>query len=212
MNQSNQSPADKKLQRRGRLTALGLMLVVALPMLVAYTIYHTGLAMPTTTINKGDFLHPPQPITQLSLQTLKGDAWQLPADDPRWRLLVPIASDCDQMCQDKLYLTRQVHVRLGKDAYRVERLVVLLDDVHTEALRDWLAEEHPGVTLLRNGQADWQKMLAPTNQAGSDILAGGHYYLMDPQSYLMMSYSPDHTGGELLEDIKRMLKLSYEDR
>ncbi len=203
---------DKAMQRRGRLIALGLMLVVALPMVAAYIIYHTGMGMPTGTINKGDFLHPPQPVARLQLQTPEGDTWQADAEDERWRLVVPVTAECDQACRDKLYVTRQVHVRLGKDAYRVQRLVVLVDSELTQGLQNWLEEEHPGVVVLHNSAADWRAMLAPTNLEDSDPLAGGHYYLMDPQGYLMMSYRPEHTGGELLDDVKRMLKLSYEDR
>lgn len=203
---------NKAQQRRGRIMAASIMLVVALPMVVAYIVYHTGMGMPTSTINKGDFLHPPQPVKRLALTTESGDEWRDEGELKHWRLLVPITADCDEACRQKLYVTRQVHVRLGKDAYRVERLVVLVDSQMNDTLHTFLEEEHPGVVVVHNAQADWQTLLADTNMVGTDPVADGHYYLMDQQGYLMMVYNPTHTGGELLKDIKRMLKLTYEDQ
>lgn len=205
------TPYNKAQQRRGRIIAASIMLVVALPMVAAYIIYHTGMGIPTSTINKGDFLHPPQAVAQLGLTTESGELWRDEGELKRWRLLVPITADCDEQCEQNLYTTRQVHVRLGKDAYRVERLLVLMDGQVDDALQTFLQEEHPGVVVVHSAREDWQALLAETNMAGTDPVADGHYYLMDQQGYLMMAYNPEHPGGELLDDIKRMLKLSYEE-
>ena len=43
----------------------------------------------------------------------------------KWTMIVRTKADCDQRCRDALYLSRQLHVRLNKDAYRVRRVYML---------------------------------------------------------------------------------------
>lgn len=202
---------DKRQQRRGRLMAAAIMLVIALPMLVAYVVYHTGIGMPARTVNNGELLVPPQPVAQLHLHAQDGAPWEIADERKRWRLLIPGYRQCDSQCQGNLYLTRQVHIRLGKEAYRVERFYVLLDDVLDEDTATLLTEEHPGLRVMRSSDARLQAMLANTQVASEDPVAAGQYYLMDQQGYLMMVYSPAHNGNQLLADIKRMLKVTYEE-
>ncbi|HEV8077211.1 MAG TPA: hypothetical protein VGP45_02380 [Marinobacter sp.] len=211
MNDATTQTYDNAQQRRGRIIAAAIMLIVALPMIVASVIYHTGIGMPTGTVNKGDLLSPPQSIDQLQLRDADGNPWQADTERKRWRMLIPATGQCDEQCQQNLYITRQVHVRLGKDAYRVERLFVLLDDTLDVEMQDFFREEHPGLVVLNTESARLNDLLAATDLAGINPVAEGRYFLVDQNGYLMMSYNPEHTGKELLADVKKMLKVSYEE-
>jgi cytochrome oxidase Cu insertion factor (SCO1/SenC/PrrC family) len=211
MSNQPETEYDKIQQRRGRLIAAALILVIALPMLVAYVVYQTGIGMPTGTVNNGDLLVPPQSFAQLGLQTPEGEPWDITEERKRWRLLIPGYRSCDSQCERNLYLTRQVHIRLAKDAYRIERFYVLLDESLDDATATLLEEEHPGLRVMRTGPAELQALLANTNITPEDQVAAGHYYLMDQQGYLMMAYTPAQNGNQLLADIKRMLKVTYDD-
>lgn len=200
---------EQQNKRRGQIQALLLMLVVALPMICAYTIYHTGWGMPVSTVNKGQLVEPPFNIELLSPQHLDDTEWTLAGESKRWRYLLPGAATCDQLCRDNLYLTRQVHIRLNEKARRVERLYLLLDDQLSPELTEFLATEHPKLKIVRADSTAFAEALASTNYKG-DAVSSGQYFLMDQEGYVMLSYSPKAEGADLLKDVKKMLKTSYE--
>lgn len=206
------SEQEKHRQRRGRIQGAIVMLVVLLPMLIAYLVFYTGVGMPTSTINKGDLVSPPQLITDLPLQAENGIAWDFNAQPKKWRLLIPGYRECNDQCRKNLYLTRQVHIRLAEKSVRVERLYLLLadQDPFAQVTRDFLTAEHPHMPVVRVAEQDFKAMLARTD-VPANALVDGRYYLMDQEGFIMMSYTPQHEGKELLDDIKRMLKYSYEE-
>lgn len=202
---------EKYLQRRGRIMAIGLILVVSLPMILAYVLYQTGFGVPEGSTNKGDLLSPAQAFSGWHPETQKGAAWNVEDDkQKRWRLIVPVDRECTGYCEQNLYLTRQVHIRLAKEAYRVERVVLLMDGALSSDRTEWLDQEHPGVQVLRPDTVAMMASLAETNLPG-DPLETGRYFVMDQDGFVMMGYTPEHTGGELLDDIKRLLRYSYEN-
>lgn len=204
------SPEDKAAQRRGRILGASVMLVVLLPMVIAYGVYFTGIGMPTGTINKGELLTPPVPISAWQLRTQSGDAWVLDEQPTKWRLLIPGAASCDQACQDNLYLTRQVHIRLGEKGLRVERFYLLTDESLSNSLSEHLEREHATAKVLHVDEEAMRASLASTNLPG-DPVEEGRYFLMDQEGFVMMSYDAEQSGNDLLKDIKRMLRYSYED-
>lgn len=195
--------------RRGRLTAAALMLTVALPMLLAYLFYTTGVGLPDTTINQGALLSPPQEFADWAPRQLNGSDWQRPVEPKYWRILVPITGDCSGQCRDNLYLTRQVHLRLAQKAYRVKRLLLVKGTLSANTA-EYLEAEHPGVELLR---VDVGAMAQSLTEAGrpDNAWEQGEYYLMDQDGFVMMAYNPGHTGEQLLKDVKRLLRYSYEN-
>lgn len=204
------SPNDRAQQRRGRIIGATVMLVVLLPMVIAYVLFFTGTGIPSNTVNKGDLLTPPLPIDQWQPRTLDGEPWKLEDQSTKWRLLIPGGDDCDAACQDNLYITRQVHIRLGEKALRVERLYLLEEEALNTTTARHFADEHPQLKLLRVDADAMRAALAETNLP-EDPSAQNRYFLMDQQGFVMMGYTPQHTGNELLKDIKRMLRYSYEE-
>jgi hypothetical protein len=200
---------EKQLQRRGRIMGAAIMAVIFFPMAVAYTIYHTGIGMPGSTINRGDLLDPPQAFQSLQPHQLDGSPWLLDEHKRKWRWLIPGGAECNTQCQQNLYLSRQVHIRLAEKSYRVERFYLLLDDTITENTLRFLHDEHPHVTVVKLNKDTLEAALAAAGQP--EALEQHRYFLMDQEGFVMMSYSPAHTGQQLLDDIKRLLKFSYED-
>lgn len=201
---------ERQLQRRGRIIAASLMAVVALPMVLAYVLYQTGVGIPDDRVNKGDLLDPPQRFSEWEPHTLDGEPWQPDPEHKRWRIIVPIASDCSGHCEENLYVTRQVHILLAEDAYRVQRLIMPMDGPLDEEMRTFLKEEHPGTAWVRPDRAAMMASLEQTNLPHAP-LETGRYYLMDQEGFVMMSYTPEHSGKELLKDLKRLLRYSYDN-
>lgn len=209
-NKTEMAAEDKAAQRRGRILGACIMLVVLLPMVIAYGVYFTGIGMPTGTINKGDLLTPPVPISDWQLTTLEAEPWIIDQQPSKWRLLIPGAASCDQACKDNLYLTRQVHIRLGEKGLRVERFYLLTDENLSQSLSEYLDQEHSTVKVLQVDEQAMRASLADTNLAGNPI-EEGRYFLMDQEGFVMMGYDAEQSGNDLLKDIKRMLRYSYED-
>ncbi|BFM09880.1 hypothetical protein R50072_00330 [Simiduia litorea] len=179
-----------------------VMGVILVPMLVAYIVYETGLGIPTGTINKGVLLNPPAQLDSLALQDIDEKPTTIAQLPPKWRLVVPAMSGCDESCVEALYVTRQVHTRLNEKYTRVERVFLVANlDAATEQL---LAAEHANIHVLKVEQKAWEALLAATN------FRQGRYLMMDPDGFLMMYYQDQHTGNDLLADLKRMLKFSRE--
>ena len=186
---------QKQQQRRGRIQAAAIMLIVILPMVIAYSVYYTGVGVPQGTINKGQLIDPPQQIDDLSLQTLDGKNWHVADQATRWRLIIPGHAQCNELCQQNLYLTRQVHIRLAENDAATEEFI------HTE---------HPHMPIVKSSADAVKNLFAQTNLP-PEAISAGHYFLMDQEGFIMMSYNPQHQGKDLLDDIKRMLKYSYEE-
>src|SRR5690606_41458774 len=94
------SEQEKRQQRRGRIQAVAIMLGVLLPLVVAYSVYYTGVGMPKGTINKGHLITPPQPNSELALHKLDGERWQLSGEARRWRCGIPGGAECDARSRD----------------------------------------------------------------------------------------------------------------
>lgn len=175
---------------------------VFVPMLFAFVIYETGVGIPTGTINKGVLLTPPQQIDSLELTDLNGHPYKISEQPHKWHLVVPATSLCDEACVNALYVTRQVHTRLNEKYTRVDRLFLVSDlDSATAAL---LKAEHKNIKVAKVDPEAWARLLADTN------FERGNYLMMDPDGFLMMYYQDQHTGNDLLADLKRMLKFSRE--
>jgi cytochrome oxidase Cu insertion factor (SCO1/SenC/PrrC family) len=213
--------SEKKLKdqstaiiKRNRFFGLLILAIVTAPMLLAYVMYQTGWGISSSTTNNGELLTP-----ALSVQELKTIAEDnvfekmLANKDStsksiakKWRLLVPVTAACADTCQKNLYTTRQVHIRLAEKAYRVERIILSLDELNPTLLEQ-LANEHPNTLRIESSDDRFSEWLAPANIVES---AEQYYYLIDQEGFAMMRYDVSHTGQNLLDDIKKLLKFTYD--
>lgn len=198
MNDTTLNNTASGSERRRNKSSYLILAAIFGPMLAAYVIFKTGIGIPTGTINKGVLLAPP---VSLALLDDMPD-YQQSAD--KWRLLVPVMAPCDQACEQALYITRQVHLRLNEKAPRVARLVLADPRYLTDEFRQLLADQHPGVALLPLTAEQWQSLIAGSNWQE------GQYAMVDQSGFMMMYYQSAHSGNDLLTDLKRMLKLSRE--
>ncbi len=189
----------------GKLTFALLCLTVALPMLAAYWVYHTASAIPDSTVNKGKLIVPATTLTTLPIKQASGQAspW---LDGRKWRMVTIVDDHCNSNCMQNLYNSHQVHVRLAKDAERIERFLLLLTDTPNAIKLPEIAKNDPGLQIITSQPQSWQSAFADTSlQDVSDALI-----LVDQQGFAMMSYSDANTGSDVLDDLKRLLKYSYE--
>jgi cytochrome oxidase Cu insertion factor (SCO1/SenC/PrrC family) len=195
------------LQKRSRIYGLLIIAIIALPMLTAYIMYKTGWGIPIDTSNKGTLLQPARAIGELALNNQDDILVRLIEDEnKRWRILVPITKECDEICQNHLYISRQVHIRLAEKAYRVERILLRLDSLSVDAI-DNLKQEHPETIMVDSNIDALNQWLAVSKLP---LSAENYFYLVDQDGYAMMYYDVDHKGQDLLDDVKKVLKFTYD--
>jgi hypothetical protein len=161
------------------------------------------------TSNHGVLLRPMVPVATLEMNTPEGAPLDWAAMAPKWRLLIPVTSPCNEVCRAALYLTRQVHVRLEKNAHRVERVLLVLGEPLDQETLEWLHHEHPHLTLVQ-GDADafarW-----PAAVAAGWGSAASPVFVVDRAGMAMLYFTPEHSGADMLADLRHLLKYSPEN-
>ncbi len=185
-----------------RYRPLYLLLAVCIaPVLASYTAYY--LLPPSGRTNYGTLIEPQRPLPALKLHQLDGTP--VPAATLRgtWLMVQADESACDAACEKKLWQMRQVRLTTGKDADRVRRLWLILDDapLATSVLR-----EYDGTLFLR-ARADEVAAFLPLPAEPGARLAD-HIWLIDPLGNLMMRWPKDADPSRMKKDLLRLLKAS----
>lgn len=170
------------------------------------------------TANRGALVQPPRQLDEAGLVEQSGVVFHYADLEPRWTLLVPVqGSECNAACEHSLYLTRQIHMALGKEFNRVRRLFVSTSPVaDTQFTISELSDQRPAPTSFDAYMADEQRGLIPL------VLEGGDYqqffaehaddpstwYLVDPAGWIMMSYTSEISYKDVISDLKFLLKNS----
>lgn len=196
------------IQKRNRFYGVLILAIITLPMLVAYMMFKTGWGIPVDTSNKGTLLQPARAIGELSLNNQDDTLSSLIIDEKkRWRILVPVTKACNEICQNHLYISRQVHIRLAEKAYRVERIILLLDSLSEDTL-DNIKKEHRETIIVESSVDDFNEWLKVSTLP---LSAENYFYLVDQEGFAMMRYDVNHKGQDLLDDVKRLLKFTYDN-
>jgi cytochrome oxidase Cu insertion factor (SCO1/SenC/PrrC family) len=116
-----------------------------------------------------------------------------------WSLVYLARAECDDACRAALYNGRQMRLALGRLMDRVQRVYLYVGDPLGQA---FLADEHPDLLVA--------SAAGPEGRALLEALTGQPegYWLVDPLGNAMMRYPPDEPPRGMLEDIKRLLRLS----
>jgi hypothetical protein len=200
------TPKSTKFKVKGWLVVAAILL----PMLSAYLVFKTGVGMPEGTMNKGELLLPATSITDIDMYTNNGEKLDVIAEKKLWRMFIVSTDECAEICRKQLYLSRQVHIRLGEKAIRVERIFLNAGAPLSDEFKQYLKSEHPRLTALNINPEQWRSTFKQTS-IEQDSLDGSHVYYVDQEGFAMMSYNETHEGADLLSDIKRLLKYSYEE-
>ena len=198
--------------RRQRRVLVGIALMFFAPLGLAFYLYYgNGTWHPGGRVNAGELVEPARPLPSLALPLLEGGNTQPNFLKGKWTLFYVEQGTCGQTCRTSLYDTRQVRLALDRDMNRVQR-VFIADGSCCDA--QFLREQHPDLITIRASAADAPLLaLLPGRDAvtAPDNSSGTHaprVYLIDPLGNLMMSYAADAKPKGMLEDMKRLLRLS----
>jgi hypothetical protein len=185
---------------RQRRLLIGVALIFFAPLGLAFYLYYGhGTWHPGARVNAGDLIQPALPLPSLALPRLDSGATDPNFLKGKWTFLHVVSGPCAEACRRRLYDTRQVRLALDRDMNRVQR-VFIADSDCCDA--QFLHQQHPDLMTIRADAAAAPLLaLLPGRDAP-------RVYLIDPLGNLMMSYAANAKPKGMLEDMKRLLRLS----
>lgn len=145
--------------------------------------------------NKGQLLSPPLDLTAIQTQDLA----------IKWHVLYVLPPVCEQMCENALYSLGQVWLALGKEADRVESLVIITSQSDPGAL-DSLSKSGT-VKVLKSNDENVNIVFKEESTEGIFIADTLHNVILRYPLHLEQQQAILHSR-DILSDIRKLLKLS----
>jgi len=189
--------------KKNRITIIVVFAMSIIPFGIAWYL----AANPDTVklgTNNGELITPPTTteveqfsgadnFTNENLKELKG----------HWVMINIVKQQCDKICADALYASRQVSLMVGKDIARLRRAVFISNQTQLADLpEEWqddarLLKIVPSVALQEK-----------INQITSSSPQEGWLLLMDPLGNLMMKYASGFDPYKVRNDLSKLLRIS----
>jgi cytochrome oxidase Cu insertion factor (SCO1/SenC/PrrC family) len=176
------------------------------PLLSAFVLYYGHGWRPSGSTSHGDLITPPRTLPDVALTTPAGPRDSVALFHGKWTLVFIGSGECETQCRQSLAQSRQVRLALGDDSDRVQR--VFLNRAPCCA-GDYLEREHPGLVLALLPDSATGLIGAFPAYNGVSPESASRTYVVDPLGNLMMSYAPGSASKGMLEDLKKLLKLSH---
>ena len=157
-----------------------------------------------TSGNYGTLVSPVKKLSWPPLQTSDGEIHE-GGFGRKWTLLLFAGDDCGELCRSNLFYMRQLRTLLGRDTLRLQNVLVSARPL-SEEMSIYLSE-FPNIKVVENNRDEElyrQFSLPGQERVGSTPML----YLVDPDQNLMMYYPADNDPDLVLDDIKKLLKLS----
>jgi cytochrome oxidase Cu insertion factor (SCO1/SenC/PrrC family) len=192
-------------RRQGRLLVVLALLFFAPLGLAFYLYYGHGAWHPGGRVNAGELVEPARPLPSLALPLLGSGNTDPNFLKGKWTLLYVGFGSCAEDCRTRLYDTRQVRLALDRDMNRVQRVFIAGGDCCDA---QFLHDQHPDLITIRASPAAAPLLALLPGQGSVNTTHADRVYLIDPLGNLMMSYAADAAPKGILEDMKRLLRLS----
>lgn len=197
-----ENTVNPQQRRNNRLKLLCLIGLPVITVVLSTLMFKTGIGLPSGTKNKGVLIQPPQQIADFSFTNIDGRLFDY-APDSKWSLVLPAFGECKEDCAERLFLTRQVHMLLGKNAGAVRRYYLNIGGTLSPQTQSMLNQDHPKLAVINTTRE------AAKNLGGGIITSYSNkampYFLVDPRGFVMMYYTDKNTDKELIKDLKFLI-------
>ncbi|GAC1458457.1 MAG: hypothetical protein PVS2B3_12140 [Steroidobacteraceae bacterium] len=189
MNAADEVAAARRLRARNLRTLGALATLFMLPLAVAFFTYYATSWRPAGSVNHGVLITPVRTLTMASV--FRG----------HWSLVYIGDGTCAAECRQVLTVMRQTRLGLNNDMPRVARVFL----VTANCCLPEVQRQHPGLRVLDATDAAGVGLVRQFPVAGR----AHSLYVVDPLANLMMSYDARQNPHGLLEDLKKLLRLSH---
>ncbi|MDC1287210.1 hypothetical protein N8198_04930 [Gammaproteobacteria bacterium] len=154
--------------------------------------------------NYGTLITPVKPLDWPELVTLDGDT-HVGGFGRKWTLLLFAGDDCAELCRSNLFYMRQLRTLLGRDTLRLQNVLISALPL-SEQMQVYL-KEFPNLKVVTDYRDPvlYRQFDLP---GMGEVSSTPKMYLVDPDQNLMMHYPAENDQNRVLEDIKKLLKLS----
>jgi cytochrome oxidase Cu insertion factor (SCO1/SenC/PrrC family) len=192
----------QQLRRRNQRPLAALAALFLLPLLLAFFLYYGSSWRPAHRLNHGVLITPARALPRAPLAAPEGDAADAAPFGQQWSLVYIDGGACAAACRQALYLMRQTRLALNSDRTRVVRVLLVSGACGDCAA---LSREDPGLELFDANGAAGAALLREFPAAAREQTV----FVVDPLGNLMMSYDAREDPHGLLQDLKKLLKLSH---
>ena len=184
----------------GRWKMLLVLLVCAAPVIASYYTYF--VVRPSSGTAYSTLIQPAVPLPTVSALTLAGQPQPMRGLAGQWLLVVVNGGACGPPCEKRLFVQRQLREMTGREADRIEKIWLVIDDAPLPAALQQALLVTPAMTVLRLPRAVVAGWLKPApGRALED-----HLYIVDPVGDWMMRAPADADPSRLKRDIDRLLR------
>jgi len=178
--QAGQANVDR-VQRRNRTQMFAIVSVALVTLAASYGLFYLAKTSGGWgTTNRGDFVTPHTTTAELG--------WEVEGERRRWWVWM-VARKCGADCRATVNNLRSVHKLLNRDIDRVRRGFTAEAGVSAPA---WL-QDYPQLAWVR---------VPPAGMVDDGV------YIVDPNGNLVLVYALHVAPESVLDDLKRLLKLS----
>jgi len=200
--------SNNMIKNSSKRNLIVVLLIFALPVLIATTMYVTGWR-PSLTANYGELVQPARFIENRRLQTIDNQSFEFAALHGKWTMVYFDTAECPEQCISQLFLMRQTHYALGKDQSRLQRIFILSNSEKLTLLQSKMSD-YVDMKILKGEQAVLDKLEIDFGIDEKNNKSHRNIYLIDPQGNLMMRYIPGINPAGIRKDMERLLKYSSE--
>ena len=199
-------PMNRAEINRNRWKLVGIFAIAVVPVVLAFTMYFAGFAIPQGKTNKGQLLWPPVELGQSAIPALRA-LTPTGEESGKWSLMLSGRATCDADCEARLHEIRQVNVAMGRESERVGR--ILASDVSPEQSAA-LKAHYPALQVVSVSPENLAQFETQAQQVGAASTAHDEWqvWLIDPLGNVILQYGPQQDGYDMMADLKRLLKLS----
>jgi len=123
----------------------------------------------------------------------------------KWTFLLFSGESCDEQCRSNLFYMRQIRTLLGRDTMRLQNVLISARPL-SEKTKIYL-QDFPNLKVVENYQ-DTNLYRQFYLEGHGEVGEAPRMYLVDPEQNLMMHYPAENEQDRVLEDIKKLMKLS----
>ncbi len=187
---------------RHRIKFIALVLVFASPFIAGWMALYVFELKPES-LNYGTLVQPVKKLQWPPLNSVSGELFDN-GFGRKWVFLMFVQESCSGQCESNLFSIRQIKALLGRDTPRLQNVLVITGSVDAE-LNAFLID-YPNLIVIRNNS---DSLVSQFQVPGVEAVgSSARLYLVDPDNNYMMYYAAEIDRYRVLDDIKRLMKLS----